>query len=71
MTTKEQKAQDEMKYDVRMVEYRLRKGELDTKEYEAFLKHLPNEEANVDYVEILEDLPADELTPHAEELTFT
>lgn len=68
MTTKES---NEMKYDVRTIERRLRKGELDAKEYEAFLKHLPNDEARVTYIEVYEEAPADEPTPHAEELTFT
>lgn len=65
------KHQDEKQYDLRVVERRLRHGQLDSKEYEAYLKALPDDEAKADWVEVYEEPPLEELTPHIDELTFT
>jgi len=71
MTTREQKFPEERKFDLRMLERRLSKGELDAKEYEAFLKKLPNDETNAEYIDVCEETSEDEPTPHADDLTFT
>ena len=62
---------DEHQFDLRVVERRLAKGQLDPKEYDAFLKSLPDDEANGEWIEVYEEPPADELTPHVDEPTFT
>ena len=68
MTTKKS---DDRQYDLRVVERRLTKGQLDQKEYEAFLKNLPDEAAGAEYLDVFEEPPAEELTPCVEEPTFT
>ena len=68
MTTKKQ---DEKQYDLRVIERRLSRGQLDPKEYEAYLKSLPDDTAAVEYIEVFEEPPAEELTPCVEEPTFT
>jgi hypothetical protein len=65
------KKTDERQFDLRIVERRLAKGQLDPKEFESYLKNLPDEEPNADYIEVYEEPPAEELTPHIDELTFT
>lgn len=65
------KTQDEKQFDLRVVEWRMGHGQLDPKEYEAHLKGLPDDEARAEWIEVYEEPPADELTPHADELTFT
>jgi len=61
----------ERTYDQRIVEFRLRRNEMDRGAYEEYLKTLPDDEGKFNYVDVYEEPPAEELTPHAEVLTFT
>jgi len=64
-------------YDTRLTEQALRRGLLDRKEYEAHLKKLPDDEANAEYIEIVDETTADADTENSgdrdaqESLTFT
>lgn len=69
MTTKDTKTAETLNYDTRLIERSLRTGKLDPKEYEAFLKKLPDEEANAHYIETFEQDPTAATSP--ETLTFT
>jgi hypothetical protein len=71
MATKEEKAWDAMRFDVRLTERALRSGKLDPKDYEANLKKLPDDEARAEYIEVYEEPPAEEVAPSPEALTFT
>lgn len=62
---------DAKQFDLRVIERRLAKGQTDPKEYEAYLKGLPDDEAKATWIEVYEEPPLEELTPHADELTFT
>lgn len=65
------KKTDYRQFDLRVVERRIAKGQLDTQDYEAFLKALPDEEPLAEYLEVYEEPPAEEATPLAEAPTFT
>jgi len=64
-------------YDTRILELNLRKGLIDLKEYEAYLKKLSDDENNAEYIEIVDETTADtdagsEGGPdNPEQLTFT
>lgn len=62
--------EDEQKFDLRVIEQRLRTGEIDQKEYEEFLKKLPDDAKNVDYVEVFEEPTTEDSTDHIDEPTF-
>jgi hypothetical protein len=57
-------------FDVRLTERLIRLGKLDTKEHEAYLKRLPNDEERAEYIEVYEE-PAAVPPSDAETLTFT
>ncbi len=71
MTTKAQKPGEGLMYDTRLLERNLRLGRLDTAEYEAFLKKLPDDEAKGEYMEFKDESVQDPPTPTADQLTFT
>ncbi len=64
-------------YDTRILEQNLRKGLIDLKEYEAYLKKLSDDENNAEYIEIVDETTADtdagseEEPKNPEQLTFT
>lgn len=66
MTTKTRKTEEQM-FDLRILEHKLRRRELDPVEYEAFLKNLSDDESRGEYMEVFEE-PKEELD---EGLTFT
>jgi hypothetical protein len=70
MTTKETKETQEREFDLRLIERKLRVGKLDPKEYEAYLKRLPNDEERGEYIEVYEE-PSAEADAKAGKLTFT
>jgi hypothetical protein len=43
------------RFDLRTLEHMLRSGTITKKDYEAYLKKLPNSESNAEYVEIEEE----------------
>lgn len=49
------KPKDEQLYDLRTLEQFLRSGKISQKDYESFMKSLPNSEANADYMEVYEE----------------
>lgn len=59
MATKDPKDFQTIKYDTRLAERFLRDGRLDRKEYEAWLKKLPDEEGSYEYIEVEEGNPSD------------
>ena len=61
---------EEQIFDLRIIERRLRDRRTERKEYEAFLAGLPDEEANVDYMEVKID-EASSGTGADNDLTFT
>jgi hypothetical protein len=61
---------DELKFDTRTLDNKLRNGKIDKAEYKEYLKNLPDESANVDYLEVGDDVFNDEPTPFVEP-TFT
>ena len=71
MSTKETKEREELHFDVRLIEYQKRVGKLDPKEYEAYLKHLPDDEERATYIEVFEEPATDEASSTPEALTFT
>jgi hypothetical protein len=64
-------------YDTRLTEQALRRGLIDRKEYESHLKKLPDDEANAEYIEIVDETTADAESENGidknspERLTFT
>ena len=62
---------EDNQFDLRVVERRIAKGQLDPKEYDSYLKGLPDDEAHADFIDVYEEPPAEEPTPHVDELTFT
>lgn len=58
-------------FDLRVIERRLATGEVDSKEYADYLSSLPDDAKQAAWIEVYEDPPSEELTPRAEELTFT
>ncbi len=57
-------------YDMRLLEYRFRKGVISKKDYDQFLKSLPDSADNVEYVEVFEEKPAEENADSGSFLTF-
>ncbi len=62
--------EDEM-YDLRTLEQLVRRGVVSPKDYQAYLKTLPNSEPNADYIEVFEEpaSPSDPTVPEGK-LTF-
>lgn len=64
-------------FDKRLIEHSVRKGLIDRREYEAYLKKLDDDEPNAEYVEIVDETTADTNTDSEktgvlpEHLTFT
>lgn len=72
MAAKQERNSDIMKFDLRLVEREIREGKVDPKDYEAYLKKLPDDGQNAEYVEVFEEPVPEEATPHrADDLTFT
>ena len=70
MTTKDNII-EERKFDTRLIKQKMRKDQFRKEEYETYLKSLPDEEANIRYIEVYEE-PRDEETPFIpEDLTFS
>lgn len=65
------KVREEQMYDLRTLEHLIRKGAVSPKDYQAYLKTLPNSESNAEYIEIKEE-PASSSDPTMPEgkLTF-
>lgn len=59
MTTKS----NDQKYDLRILDLMIRRGEIDPKEYETHLKKLPNDESRAEYIEVGEETTLEEKTP--------
>ena len=57
-------------YDMRLLEYRFRKGVISKKDYDQFLKSLPDSAGNAEYVEVFEEEPAEESGGSGSFLTF-
>jgi hypothetical protein len=70
MARKELMENESVKFDVRIADRLLREGKISRKDYEAYLKSLPDEESRGEYVEVFEE-ESDVPTPAAEDLTFT
>ncbi len=68
MATKDPKELPNIKYDTRLAERFLQNGRLDRKEYEAWLKKLPDDEGNYELIEVEEGNPSDQKSGA---LTFT
>lgn len=49
------KEKDEMLFDLRILELNLREGKFKPKDYESYLKSLPNNESNAEYIEVFEE----------------
>ena len=49
------KERDETLFDTRTLELNLREGKINSKDYDSFLKSLPNSESNAEYFEITEE----------------
>ncbi len=63
---------ERLKFDRRLVDTLIRDSKIDKQEYEKFLKNLPDEEKDANYIEVYEEKPIEEETPLATEaLTFT
>lgn len=71
MSTGEKKIAEEMKFDLRTIEMKLRRNEITREEYEAYVKKLSNDEFKADYIDVYEEPSGDEPTPHVEKLTFS
>ena len=67
---KEQKVSEVVIPDIRILDGKLRRGEISLQEYNDIINALPDDEAFADYVEVYEEA-ADELTPHVNGPTFT
>lgn len=65
------KISEEEMYDVRTLEHYINKGQMNRKDYQTYLKSLPNSESNAEYIEIIEEpaSPADPTVPEGK-LTF-
>jgi len=70
MARKEITEQSDFKYDKRLLDRYLRIGRVDKKDYEAYLKKLPDDESKGEYMEVFEE-ESDMPTPQANDLTFT
>jgi len=70
MARKELIESDAVKYDIRVLDRELREGKISHKDYEAYLKSLPDEESRGEYVEVFEE-GSDVPTPAEGDLTFT
>lgn len=57
-------------FDQRILEQRLRHGAISKKDYEKFLKSLPESKDNIDYIEVFEEEPKSEEGSNSSRLTF-
>ncbi len=65
------KAREEQTYDLRTLEHLIRKGTVDPKDYQAFLKTLPDSALQAEYIEVYEEPdPTEETTLPESGLTF-
>lgn len=65
------KPKDEQVYDLRTLEQLIREGTIDPKNYQSYLKTIPDCSSNADYVEVYEEPAAtDEITAPEGGLTF-
>lgn len=64
------KAREEEIYDLRTLEQFIRKGSINPKDYQAYLKSLPNSESNAEYVETYEE-PVSKTEPTQPESSLT
>ncbi len=71
MTKKDLSFPEAMKFDQRIIERARTEGALSSKERESYLKDLPDEASKIVYVEVYEEPPVEEPTPHIDELTFS
>lgn len=67
---KDQKISEALRFDMRLIERSIRNGMLDKKDYENFLKTLPDESSKSRYIEVYEEKIEDD-SALAESLTFT
>jgi hypothetical protein len=65
MTAKQTRELEERKFDLRVIERHLREETIEKKEYEDFLKKLPDDASNADYTEAYEENPEEKPTPEA------
>ena len=66
------KEKDETLFDLRTLRLNLREGKLKSKDYESYLKSLPNSESNAEYIEVYEEEVAhDEPTQPEGSLAFS
>jgi len=70
MARKELLESDAVKYDLRILDRELRDGKISRKDYDAYLKSLPDDESRAEYVEVFEE-GSDIPTPVEGDLTFT
>jgi hypothetical protein len=64
------KPKGEQIYDLRTLEQFLRSGKISQKDYDAYLKSLPDSESNADYIEVFEE-PVSSTDPTQPEGTLT
>lgn len=70
MDKEEFAGREELRYDIRLVERYLREGKVGRKDFESYIKKLPDDAARSEEIKVSlesEDGP----TPHMEGLTFT
>jgi hypothetical protein len=66
------KEKDETLFDLRILELNLREGKFKPKDYESYLKSLPNSESNAEYIEVFEEeTPSEENTMPEGQLAFS
>ena len=72
MTAAKDKKTTDEQFDRRTLELYMRQGKIDKKEYENYLKSLPDEKDRVAYIDVYEEPLPEEPTPHvSENLTFS
>lgn len=65
------KPKDEQVYDLRTLEQLIREGAVDPKEYQSYLKTIPDCSSNADYVDVYEEpVASDDSTIPETGLTF-
>ena len=64
------KAKEDQTYDLRTLEQFIRDGAVNSKDYQSYLKSLPNSESNADYVEVYEE-PVSTTDPTQPESSLT
>ena len=61
---------ENLRYDTRLVDRYLREGKVGRKDFESYIKSLPDDGARSEEIEIYIE-GEDALTPHMDRLTFT